>query len=203
MTDWNNKNLGTEATKSKKIVPIKNYICQKIDNDQKIKRLCRYLTLTPLSKKGILYDNSDTLLTQPDLVDSLIKESTEGNSNGKILIPYSFNEGIITEQQVFIFVHNYSNDYNSRIGDNTFIIDILVPVNYDQIDPYSEQRLYLIVNRIIELFDDTRTDNEYVETLGLLDFKVGGRSNEYRLSKTQNIVGYPIFITTKLCNMRG
>lgn len=200
MSNWNNKNDGTVGTKSKKIVPIKNYIVKKIDENQNIKRLCRYQTKNPLAKKSQDYNN--TLVQQPLLQDSLIKPSLEGNSHEQILIPYMFEDNIVEKKQCYIFVHPFRNNYDGIVGENIFALDIIVPYEYNEIDPYSDERLFLIVNEIVDMFDGMIIDDEYVKELGLIEFKISGRSTLERLSKTTAYLYYPVFITTRLCNAR-
>ena len=58
--DVNNAILGTHSQKLSKIVPIKNFICKKIDEVQEIKRLCRYIdSLSPLDDRGITYEENN------------------------------------------------------------------------------------------------------------------------------------------------
>lgn len=203
MSTWNNKNDNTVGTKSKKIVPIKNYIVKKIDDNQNIKRLCRYLTKNPLSKKSLDYNG--TLVQQPILVDSLINTTLEGNGINKnqVLIPYMFTDEIITDKQCYLFVHPYSNNYDNAFGENIFAVDVIVPYEYNEIDPYSDERLFLIVNEIVDLFDNMVVDDEYVQELGMIELNIGGRSTLQRLSKTTSYLFYTVFISTRLCNMRS
>ena len=51
--DFNNQYMGTKSQKLYRVSPLKNYIVGLIDNNQNIKRLCRYMTKTPTYNKGM------------------------------------------------------------------------------------------------------------------------------------------------------
>lgn len=201
------------STKGKKIIPLKNYIVSKIDKNQNIKRLCFYLTKTPLLDRSI--DNNNNLIYQRDIPSNVslqkdnkiyvgkdINDKTKFIQAKKTLIPYAYNPDMPTETQVFIFVHNDINDFNSFYGDNIIGVEILVPYEYDILEPYSEQRLYKIVNEIIDMFDNVLIDKEYRDQLGDIELEIVGRSKEQRLSKTDKIIVYPLSIRAKTANTR-
>lgn len=203
------------SNKGDKIIAIKTYIVDKIRKNQNIQRYCFYLTKQPTARKSVNYKGD--VIYQRDLNIDLTQENTvnvgaDPNDNTKTvtvpasIIPYAYNDKMISEEQVIIFIHNYQNDLKNLIGENIVAVDVLVPYVYDQIQPKYGQRLYKIVREIIEEFDDVDVEEEFVEDLGNLHFTVVGDSNgkgvEQRINKTNEILIYTLFITTSLINGR-
>ena len=59
-----------DSKKISRAAAIVQYLCENIDNNQDIKRLCRYLTPDPLADYAIDYGNN--VFMQPDLNESLM-----------------------------------------------------------------------------------------------------------------------------------
>ena len=57
-----------KSTKLDRASILTKYLCINIDENQDIRRLCRYLTLEPLAEYAMDYD--DNVIMQPDLQDS-------------------------------------------------------------------------------------------------------------------------------------
>lgn len=203
------------SNKGDKIIGIKTYVVDKIRKNQTVQRCCFYLTKQPLARKSQNYKNE--IIYQRDLAIDLTQENTvnigqDPNDNTKTVtvpasvIPYAYNEKMISEEQVVIFIHNNRNDLRNLIGETTIAVDILVPYMYDQIQPKYAQRLYKIITAIIEELDDTDVEEEYVEELGNLHFKVegdtGGRGQEQRITKSNEILIYSLVVKTSLINGR-
>ena len=70
-----------KSTKLSRASILTKYLCVHIDENQDIRRLCRYLTLEPLAEYAIDYDGN--IMLQPDLQDSLLdKTKNDKVSNG-------------------------------------------------------------------------------------------------------------------------
>lgn len=192
-----------------------NYIIERIDNDEKysqlIRRLCRYLTINPLSTKSVDLSNKQVL--QPELKDSLQIISKEGTGmdvptdSGVIydvekispvcLCNGSFNQNIKVSEQCYIFVHHYNSRPNSDdIGMCYFRIDVLIPDRYDKIyDPDSD----VYIKRgdaICFLIDDMLHKNQIEDTkyrylIGDTAFELVDYSIT-RLAKTSDGVVYSL-----------
>ena len=75
-TDLNNI-LFKDTSKGADIIELKRYIVEKIDENEIIRRYCRWLTKTPLSKNGL--DYTGELIQQRELGEnySITKEVKE------------------------------------------------------------------------------------------------------------------------------
>ena len=206
-------NADSISTKGQYILPIKAYLTEKLRRNQTIMRSCCYLTKSPLASKS--FNNDGVLYYQKDLDWQTVNITKKVNINiGKegtkniitippSIIPYTYNDDMVTDEQVFIFIHNNTNRFNNLIGDNIFSIDILVPYNYDMLDsPLYGQRLYLIVEAIMQEIDDTDVDRSIGIDLPDLHFEVKGNSEERKISKSNSVLIYSIDVTVKTINTR-
>lgn len=191
--------LQTRSQKMARVSILKNYIAQQIDESQNIKRLCRYLTKTPLLSRGLTYD--DRKVNQPDLEDSLlypVVKDQQAQTHGACLIPYLFSETILSEQQVSIYVYSPKTTFNplrktgfgqdQLLGTHLFIVDIVFPQTYDRIDPYGEERHLQIASEILDLFDGTSVSEELRKVIGDITFHVVGEITTLRLSKAGYLI---------------
>lgn len=182
--DVNNSLLGTHSQKLSKVVPIKNFMCKKIDEVQEIKRLCRYIeSMSPLDERGITYANE--IIEQPDLKDSLMdlaKRDKHLSENGKekALIPYNWSTSILNERQMNIYVYHPLTTFSSYayrngvsiMGEHTFVIDIVYPLEMNRLVDGNERAL-TIACYILDLFDEyTIDDPELVSQVGNLKFEI-------------------------------
>lgn len=191
--ELNNYYLNTNSQKLYRVSPVKNYIIDKIDNNQRIKRLSRYLTMTPLLNKGMSYNGS--MLQQPDLMDSLKeKVVTDMLASVKepILATYPFSEEILSEKKLKIYVYSprtsVSNPYRGRnhdlVCEHLFVVEIVYPIEYDRIEPpYGQERANLIACEILNAFDGVAVDDELKELIGECEFEIFGDITNLRLSK--------------------
>lgn len=187
-TTMNNYYLNTRSRKLYRVSPLKNYIINKIDNNQNIKRLSRYLTQTPLLNKGLTYDG--LMVKQPDLVDSLLKVATNDKNvsvKEAILNPHPFSEDIISEKKVSIYVYSPRTTFNITngevVGKHTFVIEIIYPTEYNAIEPFGQERVNLIACEILNEFDGLFVEGELRDLIGECQFKVNGDLTNLRLSK--------------------
>lgn len=196
-TDFNNFNNATYSQKFKRITAIRKYISDVMDNDQSLKRLMRYFTTTPLSKRGVSYNGN--IIEQPDLITSLKVDTKEGE---KCLFTGMFDPDMETIYKNYIFIHHYDTDvYNNVIQQTTFDIYVLVDDKYNQLKNYGEERLYEIADRIAQLLDGHIIENdELVDEIGNIKFEIKGRISEVRMSKTKTIclLNIPIEISNSI-----
>ena len=184
----NNHYLNTKSQKQYRVSPLKNYIVDKIDSNQNIKRLCRYLTKTPLLNKGLAYDG--VMTKQPDLIGSLTEFSTDddyASVKDAVLTPYPFSEDIISEKKISIYVYSprtsFTTSGGDMVGKHTFIVEIVYPMEYNIIEPFGQERANLIACEILNEFDGIHVNDELRELIGDCQFKVGGDLTNLRLSK--------------------
>lgn len=200
-----NNNLFMDTNKGADIIELKRYIVEKIDDNETIRRYCRWLTKTPLSNNGL--DYTGNIIQQRDLGKeyTITKEVKEelGLSHKKILIPYAFNEDLVTEEQLFIFIYPYSNSFNGTMSNNAFSVDIMCPLRYNEINPYGDERMYKILYEIINIFDGKSVEEDkWVKRVGNVKFDIKGYNYPYRLTKTKNMMVYPLKINVKTSNVR-
>lgn len=196
-TDFNNIQLNTSSQKFSRITALRKYIIDKIDEDQTTKRLMRYMTTTPLSKKGVMYDGS--LIEQPDLKTSLKYDTNEGE---KVLFTGMFDPDMETIYKNYIFIQHYNTWINDdTMQDTTFYMYILVDDKYNELKNYGEERTYAIADRIAQLIDGHTVDDEdLVDEIGNVKFEIKGQISEMRMSKTKTIgmLSIPIKVTTSI-----
>lgn len=202
---------------------LSNYVVDKIDNDevygQLIRRLCRYLTIDPLSSKSV--DLSGKEVYQADLKDSLLDNSIEGTEtivgektnlgkqdvSNQCLFNASFNQEIKRMEQCYIFVHNTQNRPSGRdMGDIYIRIDIIVPDKYDTIyDPSSDfdikrgDALCFLIDDMLN--ERTITDSRYTDIIGDAKFELAHNSKE-RLTKTSDDIVYSLIYKIPVNRMR-
>lgn len=210
--DLDNHILHTKSQKLARVSILKNYIAKQIDENQSIKRLCRYLTTTPLHSRGLTYDGYK--VNQPDLVDSLftpVVNDRNVQSTEDVLVPYPFSEMILNEQRITIYVHSPKTSFNTNrgrgfgqddlLGTHLFLVEVVFPTTYDRIDPYGEERHLMIASEILNLFDGTSVDEDLRPVVGDITFRIVGDMTTLRLNKVGYLVT-TIPIETTVPSMR-
>ena len=211
------KRDGSSSTLFNKIDEIITLMVNEINNDEAIKRYLTFLTKQPMENKSI--DKNGTILYQYDVPTRLdvptvkycISKSTattkEYRTSEQILYPEPYQDEKITGNYPVLFVHNYSYDCNNIVGSNIYMIDILIPSEYLNVNsvgsPIIESRLHKIMGRIAYLFDKVSLDDESREYLGNLEFKIIGKPTEEKINKTNDITITTIAIETKLIGVRS
>ena len=199
----NNKFFPTQ--KGADIIGVKNYLVEKICENENIRKYCRWLTKTPLAKNGLGYDNEIILQHELDDEYDLRKEvkAEKGMCYKQILYPYMFNEDVVDLNQIFMFVYPYSNNFNKALGKNVYHVTICMPLEYNEIAPFGDERLYKILYEIIDMFDGKIiTDEKWVDRIGNVCLDVTSTSYPERLTKTKNLFKYSLNITAYLSNAR-
>lgn len=209
--DINNKFMGMKSAKLKRIVPLKLYMMELIDNSQKIKRLSRYYTRTPLLNRGVGY-NGDKI-KQPDLVDSLRFPITNDNASetadGRILYDYAFSGEVLSSKQISIYVHCHKSTFNPNmitgrlsygvdniVGKHFFNIDIIYPIEFNQLDSLYEERANSIACEIVDLLDEKTVEGEVREFTGDCIIHLAGDVTDLRVG-TSGYMGMtiPFYVT--------
>ncbi len=203
--DLNNQYIGTESQKLRRISPIKNYLIDSINNNQNIKRLCRYMTTTPLLNKGKTYDGE--IVSQPDLVDSLLHpatKDTQATIKDTVLVPYAFSDDIVSEKKVSVYAYSpktlidtsYRGRHHDIVCRHLFVVEVVYPQEYDRIEPYGDERSNLIACEILNMFDNHYISGELRELVGDCQFKIEGEISDLRLSKAgYMITTIPIWVS--------
>lgn len=196
-THFNMIKDATYSQKFRRITALRKYMVDAMDNDQAIKRLMRYLTTTPLAKRGVGYDNK--MIEQPDLTTSLKVDTEEGEM---CLFTGMFDPDMETIYKNYIFVQHYDTyAYDDVMQTTTFYIYVLVDDKYNYLKNYGEERIYEIADRIAQLLDNHVIENEeLVDEIGNIKFKIKGRISEVRLSKTKtiNLLTIPIEVSNSV-----
>lgn len=187
----------TYSQKFRRITAIRKYMIDAIDNDQESKRLMRYLTSTPLSKKGVTYDGN--LIDQPDLTTSLTVDTDEGEV---CLFTGIFDPDMETIYKNYIFIQHYDTyTYDDTMQTSNFYIYILVDIKYNSLKNYGEERIYALADRMAQLFDNHTIENDdLVDEIGNIKFKIKGRISEMRMSRTKtiNLLSIPIEVSNSV-----
>ena len=174
MNDSNNKYLNTVSSKLKKVSMILQYTHEKIIENQEIKRLVYYNNRNPLSKKGLTYSNQK--VDQPDLTEDDVKDLIT-------LLP--FNPDMVIKLSNGIFLNMTKAIFGSS---NIVYLDVNVISASDYFEISNGLRLYEIVHRIANIFDELYiTDESYIEELGNLKFSLEDVESG-RLSKDGNML---------------
>ena len=195
------------SIKTSKVSLIEKYICEKIDESQEIKRLCRYMTLDPTELVALDYSNN--IVEQPDLKDSLSKsvrhDKVSQGCEERVIIPLMFSGEVVEALHPYIYVYcdqiSFSTEREgvSPIGSLFFTIDIVYDMSTEELADWS-RRSWAIAGLIMDLFDEVViTDPEYVEKVGNLKFMLS--SNNIRNMKmapntTMGVLTIPFVVAT-------
>lgn len=192
-TNFNDKRE-KHGNKLRKVNFLTNYIVNKIDENQEIKRFVLYGTNNPLGNKSC--DLNKNLITQPDITKSLLDEN--------VLFNNPFNEDILDKEKVcYIFVYPYSANYKKNdIGDLEFVVNILSPSEYNNLTR-GDKRIFEISYRIEDLFDQyvIKSDEGNLE-VGNVMFELTA-SSYTRLSKVTSIENLALKFKVRISTMRN
>lgn len=195
------------SIKTSKVSLIEKYICEKIDESQEIKRLCRYMTLDPTELVALDYSNN--IIEQPDLKDSLSKpvrhDKVSRGCEERVIIPLMFSGEVVEALHPYIYVYcdqiSFATEREgiSPIGSLFFTIDIVYDMSTEELADWS-RRSWAIAGLIMDLFDEVViTEPEYVEKVGNLKFMLS--SNNIRNMKmapntTMGVLTIPFVVAT-------
>ena len=195
------------SLKTSKVSLIERYICEKIDENQDIRRLCRYMTLDPTEMIALDYDNN--VVEQPDLKDSLTKpvkhDKVSSGCEERIIIPLMFSGEVVESLHPYIYVYcdqiSFATEREgvSAIGSLFFTIDIVYDMGTEELADWT-RRSWAIAGIIMDLFDEVViTDSEYAEQVGNLKFMLS--SNNIRNIKmapntTMGVLTIPFVVAT-------
>lgn len=207
----NSKFIGKRSAKLKRIVPLKKYMMEQIDGSQKIKRLSRYYTRTPLLNKGIGYDGEK--ISQPDLMDSLThpiqNDNVSETADGTILHGYAFSGQVLSNRQVSIYVHCHKSTFNPNmvtgrlsygvdniVGKHFFDVDIIYPIEFNELDSLYEERANSIACEIVDLLDNKTVEGVAREFTGDCIVHLAGEVSDVRVG-TSGYMGMtiPFYVT--------
>lgn len=207
----NNKYMGKKSAKLRRIVPLKLYMVDLIDSSQKIKRLSRYYTRTPLLNRGISYNGHK--INQPDLKDSLtspvVSDSVSETADGRILFDYAFSGEVLSEKQIGIYVYCYKSAFNPNmvsgrlsygvdnvVGKHFFYVDIIYPIEFNSLDNLYEERAHSIACEIVDLLDEKAVEGQVRDFTGDCTFSLAGEVSDSRVG-TSGYMGLriPFYVT--------
>lgn len=182
------------GNKLRKVNFLTNFIVNKIDENQEIKRFVLYGTNNPLGNKSC--DLNKNLITQTDITKSLLDEN--------VLFNNPFNEDILDKEKVcYIFVYPYSANYKKNdIGDLEFVVNILSPSEYNNLTR-GDKRIFEISYRIEDLLDQyvIKSDEGNLE-VGNVMFELTA-SSYTRLSKVTSIENLALKFKVRISTMRN
>lgn len=182
------------GNKLRKVNFLTNFIVNKIDENQEIKRFVLYGTNNPLGNKSC--DLNKNLITQTDITKSLLDEN--------VLFNNPFNEDILDKEKVcYIFVYPYSANYKKNdIGDLEFVVNILSPSEYNNLTR-GDKRIFEISYRIEDLLDQyvIKSDEGNLE-IGNVMFELTA-SSYTRLSKVTSIENLALKFKVRISTMRN
>lgn len=197
--DLNSKIKGTKSNKIRKVTYLKRFILEKIDENQKIKRYLRYTNKLPLAKKSQNYDG--VLVMQPDLSESLMQNCKEGE---KSLFGGSFNPEMSNLKTPNIYVHSHRIQSYGADSTMSFVLHILCPQTYNELQSYGRERVYEIADEIVQMLDGYVIDEkEIVDVVGNLTLDFEGDFSEYRLAKSSDVIVLSIPLKIKNVGIRS
>ena len=148
-------------------------ICEALDT-QEIRRLCRYLSLSPYDDVALDYNNE--FVEQPELFDSLLIEAVRDKKISKgaeqqVIIPQRFTDSILTDKCMTIFV--YCSDvvpvYNTINLDYYFKVQICYPLPVEPLADF-KSRPWEIASWLEDNIDGMSPSCEYIKELGNITF---------------------------------
>ena len=176
-----NKRDISNSLKISRTSTIIKYICKNIDNNQEVKRLCRYITTDPIADFALDYDNK--VVQQPDLKDSLLstvkRDKVSNGCNDRVMYTTIFTDKVMETLHPLIYVYcDQVSFYNERGGTKTigtmlFYVDIIYDINTEELVDF-QHRSWIIGQQIMQMFDGvTIIEPEYVDKVGNISFKGG------------------------------
>ncbi len=176
-----NKRDISNSLKISRTSTIIKYICKNIDNNQEVKRLCRYITTDPIADFALDYDNK--VVQQPDLKDSLLstakRDKVSNGCNDRVMYTTIFTDKVMETLHPLIYVYcDQVSFFNERGGTKTigtmlFYVDIIYDINTEELADF-QHRSWLIGQQIMQMFDGvTIIEPEYVDKVGNISFKGG------------------------------
>lgn len=148
-----------------------------LKNDQTFLRMVKYLSNYPLESE--IYVNGN-VVTQPDLSTpyDLVGDET--------VILKLFNQNIVTEAKVYIFLSHLnfnSNESQTILTKHNYVMDILIPYQNIQMD--GQLRNVRIVDEVMK-----NLDNQYISGVDKVFIRKG---NDYILNN--NYQGVTLYIS--------
>ena len=176
-----NKRDISNSLKISRTSTIIKYICKNIDNNQEVKRLCRYITTDPIADFALDYDNK--VVQQPDLKDSLLstvkRDKVSNGCNDRVMYTTIFTDKVMETLHPLIYIYcDQVSFFNERGGTKTigtmlFYVDIIYDINTEELADF-QHRSWLIGQQIMQMFDGvTIIEPEYVDKVGNISFKGG------------------------------
>lgn len=172
-----------------------------INNNQKIKRYCRYKTKTPLLPFGII---SGKRIEQPDIytnLDEPILNDEKNEVESAVLFDAMFDPDMQTKLEMGIFVYDYNSNFDKTFGDCAISIDIIVPYNYEKLQSKGDKRTIMLADEIVNTICSnsiTEENNKYwFDLLGNIEFSLKKITNG-RLSQKNNSIRRTIIINTSI-----
>lgn len=176
-----NKRDISNSLKISRTSTIIKYICKNIDNNQEVKRLCRYITTDPIADFALDYNNK--VVQQPDLKDSLLstvkRDKVSNGCNDRVMYTTIFTDKVMETLHPLIYVYcDQVSFFNERGGTKTigtmlFYVDIIYDINTEELADF-QHRSWIIGQQIMQMFDGvTIIEPEYVDKVGNISFKGG------------------------------
>ena len=168
-----------DSKKISRAAAIVQYLCENIDNNQDIKRLCRYLTPDPLADYAIDYGNN--VFMQPDLNESLMSnvknDKVSPGCEKRILFRTMFSDKVAESLSPLIYVYCDEVSFfserggSSQIGTMLFYVDIVYDISTEELIDW-QYRSWTIGQAIMNMFDEIPiTDEKYAKEVGNIKFK--------------------------------
>lgn len=201
------------STTFKKIDGIIQLMCSEIDNNQEIKRLLAYPTYNPLVSRGNTYDSK--IIYQHDITNTMMDKISidvsklQDKSNIVKLSQCIFDMGWNSSKDIELKNSIYISHYRTGVelvDKSMFIVTIIVPSDYNRLLMQTNTtRSHALAQRIIDLFDNTETDDKSSKEDGLgdLKFRLGGKITEGKITKGVDATIIEIPISVDLINCRS
>lgn len=171
-----------------------------LNNNQNIKRYCKYKSKTPLSKVGKL---GNVTVKQPDIEYDIDEDYTnaDGTIEKPVLFDCMFDSEMQTELDLGIYVYDYNAYLQKTIGDLYISVDIIVPYNYERLQSKGDKRTVKLAHEIINTICNNPVSKdkniEWFNELGDVNFTFNRITNG-RLSQKNNSVRRTIIFNTTI-----
>lgn len=149
---------------------VENEIVKMIDNNQNVKRYCKYLSAMPLAKRAIV---NGVVINQPDITESLINKN---------IIPFLYDEKLLDVSKVLVFIATMSGDLKMLSSINSISCNIILPYDYESLENYGHKRSKKLAYEIIDTIDGKLIDNRYKLEVGRYTYtKLNTEKSDYIL----------------------
>lgn len=170
-----------------------------INNNQNIRRYCRYKSKTPLAPIGIIGNKK---IPQPNIttgLDEIVYDNSGEILYKPVLFDCMFDSEMQTELELGIYVYDYNSDFDKTFGKCMISVDIIVPYDFEKLQSKGDKRTIMLANEIVNTLCNkpiTKENNiDWFNELGDVEFSIKKITNG-RLSQKNNSIRRTLIFET-------